>query len=61
MDCETPIRGKYKMKGFSLEKRRKFHRGNQVEPYLGCLCPLHWDVGLGSPMTSSNVMDILVR
>jgi hypothetical protein len=43
-----------------LDKRRTFHRGSLVEPYLGGLCPLHWDVGLGrpmmSPMTSYDVI-----
>jgi hypothetical protein len=66
MDVETPAGGRDKTKGFAPEKRRTFHRGTLAEPYLGGLCPLHWNVGLGRPrtsprrlMTSSNFMDVL--
>jgi hypothetical protein len=34
MDVETPAKGRDKTKGFSLEKRRTFHRGTLAEPYL---------------------------
>jgi hypothetical protein len=66
MDVETPAGGRDRTEGFAPEKRRTFHRGTLVEPYLGGLCPLHWNVGLGRPrtsprrpMTSSNLMDVL--
>jgi hypothetical protein len=66
MDVETPVGGRGKTKGFSLEKRKTFHKGTLTEPYLGGLCTLHWNIGLGRPgtspkrlMTSSSFMDIL--
>ena len=66
MDVENPTRGRDKIEGFALEKGRTFHRGTLAEPHLGGLCPLHWNVGLGRPMTSprmpmtsSNIMDVL--
>jgi hypothetical protein len=53
-------------RGLHQEKRRTFHRGTSVEPYLGGLSPLHKNVGLGRPrtsprmpMTSPNSMDVL--
>jgi hypothetical protein len=68
MDVETPAGGRDMTGGFAPKKRRTFHRGTLAEPYLGGLCPLHWNVGLGRPkmsprrlMTSSNFMDILGR
>jgi hypothetical protein len=68
MDADTPAGVRDRTKGFSLEKRRMFHRGTLAEPYLGGLCPLHWNVGLGRPrmsprrpMTSSGFMDVLRR
>ena len=68
MDAETPARGIDWTKGFAPEKRRTFHRGTLPEPHLGGLCPLHWNVGLGRPMTlprmpmaSSSIMDVLGR
>jgi hypothetical protein len=68
MDVETPTGGRDRTEGFAPEKRRTFHRGSLAEPYLGGLCPLHWDVGLGRPMTSprmpmtsSSIMDVLGR
>jgi hypothetical protein len=68
MDAETPIGGRDRTEGFALEKRRTFHRGTLAEPYLGGLCPLHWNVGLRRPRTSprrlmmsSNFMDVLGR
>jgi hypothetical protein len=66
MDVETPAGGRDRTEGFAPEKRRTFHRGTLAEPYLGGLCPLHWNVGLGRPMTSprmpmtsSNIVDVL--
>jgi hypothetical protein len=66
MDVKTPAGGRDRTEGFAPKKRRMFHRGTQAEPYLGGLCPLHWNVGLGRPrtsprrlMTSSNFMDVL--
>ena len=66
MDAETLAGGRDRTEGFSPEKRRMFHRGTLAEPYLGGLCPLHWNVGLGRPRTSprrlmmsSNFMDNL--
>jgi hypothetical protein len=66
MDVETPTRGKDRTEGFAPEKRRTFHKGTLTEPYLGGLCPLHGNVGLGRPMTSpsmtitsSNIVDVL--
>jgi hypothetical protein len=68
MDVETPAGGRDRTEGFAPEKRRTFHRGTLAEPYLGGLCPLHWNVGLGRPrtsprrpMTSSSFMDVLGR
>jgi hypothetical protein len=68
MDAETLAGARDMTEGFALEKRRMFHRGSLVEPYLGELCPLRWDVGLGRPMTSprmpmtsSSIMDVLGR
>jgi hypothetical protein len=68
MDVETPARGRDRTEGFAPEKGRTFHKETLAEPYLGGLCPLHWNVGLGrlrtSPkrlMTSSSFMDILGR
>jgi hypothetical protein len=68
MNAETPIGGIDKTKGFALKNRRTFHIGTLAEPYLGGLCPLHWNVGLGRaitspnmPMTSSNIVDVLGR
>jgi hypothetical protein len=68
MDAETLAGGRDRTKGFALEKRRTFHKGTLAEPYLGGLCPLHWNVGLGRPMTSpsmpmtsSNIKDVLGR
>jgi hypothetical protein len=68
MDVETPAGGRDRTEGFAPEKRRTFHRGTLAEPYLGGLCPLHWNVGLGRPMTSprmpmtsSNIVDVLGR
>jgi hypothetical protein len=68
MDVETLAGGIDRTDGFSLEKRRMFHRGTLPDPYLGGLFPLHWNVGLGRPMTSpkmpmtsSSIMDILGR
>ena len=65
MDVETPARDRDRTEGFAPEKRRTFHRGNLAEPYLGGLCPLHWNVGVGRPKTSprrlttsSNFMDV---
>jgi hypothetical protein len=59
MDAETLAGGRDRTKGFAPEKRRTFHRGTLAEPYLGGLCPLHWNVGPGRPMTSSSIMDVL--
>jgi hypothetical protein len=68
MDVETPTRDKDRTKGLALGKRRTFYRGSLAEPYLEGLCPLHWNVGLGRPMTSprmammsSNIVDVLGR
>jgi hypothetical protein len=61
MDGETPTGGRDKTEGFASEKRRTFHRGTLAKPYLGRLCPLHWNVDLGRPMTSSNIVDVLAR
>ena len=58
MDAETPAWGKDKTEGFAPKKRRTFHRGTLAEPHLGGLFPLHWNVGLGRPMTSSSIMDV---
>jgi hypothetical protein len=55
MDVETPAGGRDRTEGFAPEKRRTFHRGSLAEPYPGGLCPLHWDVGLGRPMTSPRM------
>jgi hypothetical protein len=67
MDVETLVGGRDRTERFAPEKRT-FHRGTLEEPYLGGLCPLHWNVGLGRlrtsprmPMTSSNFMDVLGR
>jgi hypothetical protein len=66
MDVETPAGGRNRTEGFAPEKRRTFHKVTLAEPYLGGLCPLHWNVGLGKPKTSprrlmmsSNLMDVL--
>jgi hypothetical protein len=61
MNDETPAGGRDKTEGFALEKRRMFHRGTLAELYLGGLCPLHWDIGLGRPMMSSNIVNNLGR
>jgi hypothetical protein len=65
MDVETPAGGRDRTEGFAPEKRT-FHRGTLAEPYLGGLCPLHWNFGLGRPMTSpripmtsSSIVDVL--
>jgi hypothetical protein len=55
MDVETPAGGRDKTEGLAPEKRRTFHRGTLAEPYLGGLSPLHWNVGLGRPMTSPRM------
>jgi hypothetical protein len=55
MDVETPAGGRDKTEEFAPEKRRTFHRGTLAEPYPGGLCPLHWDVCLGMPMTSPRM------
>jgi hypothetical protein len=66
MNVETPAGGRDRIEGFAPEKRRMFHKSTLAEPYLGGLCPLHWNVGLGRPrtsprmpMTSSSFMDVL--
>jgi hypothetical protein len=52
MDAKTPTGGRDRIEGFAPEKRRTFHRGTLAKPHLGGLCPLHWNVGLGKPITS---------
>jgi hypothetical protein len=66
MDVETPAGSRDRTEGFAPKKRRTFHRGTLAELDLGGLCPLHWNVGLGRPktstkrlMTSSSFMDVL--
>ena len=54
MDAETPARGRDRTEGFA-PKKRTFHRGTLAETYPGGLCLLHWDVGLGRPMTSPRM------
>jgi hypothetical protein len=45
--------------GDCTRERRMFYQGQPGRPGPMGFCAFHHDVGLGSPNTSSNVLDVL--
>jgi hypothetical protein len=57
MDVETPAGGRDRSKDCTREIGRCFTRNSLAGLDPRGLCPFHHDVGLGWPMTSSNVLE----
>jgi hypothetical protein len=59
MDAENPARGRDRSKVCTGERGGRSTRDSLVGLDQGGSCPSHYDVGLGRPMTSPNVLDTL--